>query len=513
MTVLLVALVFVLLVGFPLLARKAVAEWKWPRWPFLTAGFCALLATMSSFVFAYPGGIGIPPVIDWAGVAGANGISWGPVPAITATQAGITYDGTVLSFNAPSAKKIQFKINGSAAGEPQISGSGVVFQNASDSNVGVTFTGTGTKTLTLQGNPADGASAIGVVVNNATTLSTAGAEIAEFQNNGTKKSAVDLNGNYSLNNGGIGCLGSTTCFGEGAGGSAQANAPTGQSFFTSVNGATEWSLGATNVLKAVAAASALIEGANNQDLTLAQQGTAKNVIHFASGNGSANADRCTMDSDGVHLSVAAEKFDAGGSNFQVGAGGATAEAVTIAPGTSSGAVNVGVNSGTSSVSITAAGTGTTSISGGSGGSAGSTTIMGGQNFTNMIFNGNGTSQIAISSGTDFVIPASGGKGLRIGTGDTGTPLTLGRYQQCTCAGVTTALAANTCRTDTCTVSGCTVSSSSIMSELLVQIGPVGLIQVPSNAAGTAKIYSCNVTTGSITPNTGSAYTQTFNIVN
>ena len=48
--------------------------------------------------------------------------------------------------------------------------------------------------LTVQGASPDSASAIGIVINNSTTLSTAGAKIASVQNNGTEKSFIDKSG-------------------------------------------------------------------------------------------------------------------------------------------------------------------------------------------------------------------------------------------------------------------------------------------------------------------------------
>jgi hypothetical protein len=48
--------------------------------------------------------------------------------------------------------------------------------------------------LVLHGTAANGASAVGVVLDNATTLSTAGAKIASFTNNGTDKLSVDPDG-------------------------------------------------------------------------------------------------------------------------------------------------------------------------------------------------------------------------------------------------------------------------------------------------------------------------------
>lgn len=47
---------------------------------------------------------------------------------------------------------------------------------------------------TVKGNRADGASAIGVTSNNGTTLTAAGAELHEFQNNGVRKAAIDKDG-------------------------------------------------------------------------------------------------------------------------------------------------------------------------------------------------------------------------------------------------------------------------------------------------------------------------------
>ena len=52
----------------------------------------------------------------------------------------------------------------------------------------------GSTSITLQGNVADGASAVGTILDNAVTLANAAAKIASFRNNGTEKLAVDLNG-------------------------------------------------------------------------------------------------------------------------------------------------------------------------------------------------------------------------------------------------------------------------------------------------------------------------------
>lgn len=52
----------------------------------------------------------------------------------------------------------------------------------------------GSAGLTLLGNVADGASAVGVTVNNGVTLANAGARLLSVQNNGTEKAYFDING-------------------------------------------------------------------------------------------------------------------------------------------------------------------------------------------------------------------------------------------------------------------------------------------------------------------------------
>lgn len=55
--------------------------------------------------------------------------------------------------------------------------------------------------MSITGRIADGASAVGVILDNSTTLSTAGAKIVSFRNNTTEKAYIDKDGNISLGSG------------------------------------------------------------------------------------------------------------------------------------------------------------------------------------------------------------------------------------------------------------------------------------------------------------------------
>lgn len=56
----------------------------------------------------------------------------------------------------------------------------------------------GNTTLSLRGTATDGASALAIKLGNNATLSTAGAKMVSFQNNGTEKAFVDLNGSIAM---------------------------------------------------------------------------------------------------------------------------------------------------------------------------------------------------------------------------------------------------------------------------------------------------------------------------
>jgi hypothetical protein len=145
-----------------------------------------------------------------------SGGSIGPtiLPSATApaaTNAYVNYDGTNVVVNAPTGKGFSFNVNGTA--QATVSSAGLVggagFQNSAVSN-NITWVGGGlisgnggaAKAIKITGAEADGSTAIGVVLNNSTTLSTAGAKLLSVQNNGTEKLFVLFNGNITSATGG-----------------------------------------------------------------------------------------------------------------------------------------------------------------------------------------------------------------------------------------------------------------------------------------------------------------------
>ncbi|MFA4906276.1 MAG: tail fiber domain-containing protein [Candidatus Margulisiibacteriota bacterium] len=149
-----------------------------------------------------------------------DGHEWSEVPSMTdyVAKAGDTMTGTLT--NSASAS---FQAAAGTAAIPSYSFSGdpnTGFYNAGANNIGVAANGamigylsattnytdsyfytprfitpaTTNYPMTLTGRINDGASAVGVILDNSTTLSTAGAKILSVRNNTTEKAAVGLNG-------------------------------------------------------------------------------------------------------------------------------------------------------------------------------------------------------------------------------------------------------------------------------------------------------------------------------
>ena len=112
------------------------------------------------------------------------------------------------TFDCPtgSARIADFKCNGTTQAYISNIGDGS-FSNALFVSNGIQLGwGTGganinsvdtTHPLSISGAMADGATAIGVKINNSTALTTSGAKIASFQNNGVEKAFIDRNGAFS----------------------------------------------------------------------------------------------------------------------------------------------------------------------------------------------------------------------------------------------------------------------------------------------------------------------------
>lgn len=128
-------------------------------------------------------------------------------------DAGITGSAAAGTFSPTSSVAPAAGLYLGQAGAPSISSSGVQvaqfnagagiaaqlnanygFYCAGGTSCGMQFAGP----AQLKTELADGASSIAFKANTTTTWSTSGAVLAEFQNNGTKKADIDINGNVIL---------------------------------------------------------------------------------------------------------------------------------------------------------------------------------------------------------------------------------------------------------------------------------------------------------------------------
>jgi dimeric dUTPase (all-alpha-NTP-PPase superfamily) len=115
----------------------------------------------------------------------------------------VTYSITgakLLSVQNNSVEKAYVDLDGTIYGAAAVSAGTHVFSNA-----GNIYSGTGYFTVNsaigaiLRGNVANGATAVGVILNNLTALSIAGAKLLSVQNNSVEKAFVDMDGNITVN--------------------------------------------------------------------------------------------------------------------------------------------------------------------------------------------------------------------------------------------------------------------------------------------------------------------------
>jgi hypothetical protein len=143
--------------------------------------------------------------VKWIGVDGTNtgDITVGTVGAANAN--GLSLSGQVLSATPADATHPGLVTTGSQTfgGQKTFSQGQIVVGSTGN---GTTFTKTlaatfvANQTLALQGNINDGASAVGATIDNAVTLSTAGAKLLSVRNNGTEKAFIDKDGGISTQN-------------------------------------------------------------------------------------------------------------------------------------------------------------------------------------------------------------------------------------------------------------------------------------------------------------------------
>lgn len=119
-----------------------------------------------------------------------------------ASALGYKFNTSINLLNA-SAKLVSFQNN--SVEMSYVDGSGNYVGNLQASFI----FGNGTSSMTIRPSAADGASAIGTIIQNSTTLTTAGAKLVSFKNNSTEKAYIDKDGVVST--GGLLCAGSTHC--------------------------------------------------------------------------------------------------------------------------------------------------------------------------------------------------------------------------------------------------------------------------------------------------------------
>jgi hypothetical protein len=189
------------------------------------------MVNFSQYVYNAPSGLFLPKVADsTAGTTQVNsnsvvweGTAWDTDNTVSRTMRGRIYNYPTSGTTIGGILTIGFSTDGAAYSDKFYFYNGGSFTAASTiSNSNGTYGSSSTTSVILNGAMADGATSIGVISNNTTTLTNAAAEIHEFRNNGTKKSFIDLNGLF-------GWIAGNTQATVGAAGAASAlpGAPTG----------------------------------------------------------------------------------------------------------------------------------------------------------------------------------------------------------------------------------------------------------------------------------------------
>jgi hypothetical protein len=126
-----------------------------------------------------------------------NSVTGNPVSITTTTPASGSATGITMNTNSTYGAGdtiLAIQNNGSNRFTFQDAGAGGVFTATGNVITGRFFQVSGSISGQLNGNIADGATAKGIILNNATTLSTGGAKLVSIQNNGVEKAFFDLNG-------------------------------------------------------------------------------------------------------------------------------------------------------------------------------------------------------------------------------------------------------------------------------------------------------------------------------
>lgn len=173
---------------------------------------------LSAFTVAFIGGVALAQSVPLstyyrrsggASLTGANSFNGtqtfpdGIVVSIRDGGSSIASTGTFtptgnIVFGASNTYTIGTGYNGGAAAHIYTHSLTLdTVRNSSGQQIIGTLAGAGAG-LQVRGDDSNGATAIGVTIDNRNALSTAGALIASFQNAGTTKATVDLNGSYTL---------------------------------------------------------------------------------------------------------------------------------------------------------------------------------------------------------------------------------------------------------------------------------------------------------------------------
>jgi hypothetical protein len=145
------------------------------------------------------GAIYVPNSPVYSGSAGSSG-TWGTLftifgsPADEATAVGVVTN-CLTTLTTAGAKLVSFRNN--SVEKALIDKDGIGWFSSLKTSNGVVLATSGNP-LYATGGVADGATAVGVVLNNNVTLVNAGAKLASFQNNGTEKSYIGLDGGINI---------------------------------------------------------------------------------------------------------------------------------------------------------------------------------------------------------------------------------------------------------------------------------------------------------------------------